>query len=102
MKKITLLLLFFIIMLSINKAQAGIIYNNTVTPIIATNMDVDNVKNLKCGKCQIFHCFGLVDTGFAGIQQAAIRGKISKIHHVDIRTKTILGIGMSTVEVYGE
>ena len=59
-------------------------------------------KNLKCGKCQIFHCFGLVDTGHAGIQNAAIRGKITKIHHVDVHTKMILGIGKTTVEVYGE
>jgi hypothetical protein len=101
MKRI-LFLFAFLIVFSINQAQAGIIYNNTVTPIIATNMEVDNVKNLKCGKVQIFHCLGLVDTGYAGIQNAAIRGKISKIHHVDVRTRTILGIGMTTVEVYGE
>lgn len=101
MKRI-LFLFAFLIVFNINQAQAGIIYNNTITPIIATNMEVDNVKNLKCGKCQIFHCLGLVDTGYAGIQNAAIRGKISKIHHVDVRTRTILGIGMTTVEVYGE
>lgn len=101
MKKI-LLLLAVLTVFCVNQAKAGVIYNNTVTPLLATNMDVDNVKNLKCGKVQIFHCFGLVDTGYAGIQNAAIRGKISKIHHVDVRTKTVLGIGMTTVEVYGE
>ena len=53
-------------------------------------------------KMSIFHCFGLVDTGHAGIQNAAIRGKITKIHHVDVHTKMILGIGKTTVEVYGE
>lgn len=37
MKRI-LFLFAFLIVFSINQAQAGIIYNNTVTPIIATNM----------------------------------------------------------------
>ncbi len=101
MKKI-LFLLALVTLFGTSQAQAGFIYNDTVTPIIATNMATDSVKNLKCGKCQIFHCWGLVDSGHAGIQDAAIRGKISKIHHVDVRTKMILGIGMTTIEVYGE
>ncbi len=101
MKKI-LFLIVFVGLFSINQVQAGFLYHDTITPIIATNMEVDNVKNLKCGRCQIFHCFGIVDTGHAGIQNAAIRGKISKIHHVDVKTKMVLGIGTTTVEVYGE
>lgn len=101
MKKIFILCVLCLIINS-NPANAGIFYQDTITPMLATNMEVDNVKNLKYGKCQIFHCFGLVDTGHAGIQNAAKRGKITKIHHVDVHTKMILGIGKTTVEVYGE
>lgn len=82
--------------------QAGFIYEDTAYPVLATNMQVDNIKNLKVGECQVFHCMGIIDTGHAGIQEAARRGKITQIHHVDISHKMVLGIGMSTVRVYGE
>lgn len=101
MKK-ALLLFAFCILLGTNQANAGFLYQDTITPIIATNMETENIKELKCGECQIFHCMGIIDTGHAGIQEAARRGKINKIHHVDVATKTFLGIGMTTVKVYGE
>ena len=101
MKKV-LLFVAFCILLSANQAKAGILWEDTVTPIIATNMETENIKDLKCGECQIFHCLGLIDTGHAGIQEAAKRGKINKIHHVDVANKLFLGIGMTTVRVYGE
>lgn len=101
MKKMLFLAILGLLLFS-NKVQAGFLYQDTTVPIIATNMETNDVKNLKCGKCQIFHCLGIIDTGHAGIQKAAIRGKITKIHHVDVHTKMVLGIGMTTVEVYGE
>ena len=101
MKKF-LLLLAFCTLFSVNQAKAGFIWEDTVLPVIATNMETENVKNLKCGECQVFRLMGLIDTGHAGIQEAAKRAKITKIHHVDVATKAFLGIGMTTVKVYGE
>ncbi len=102
MKKI-LLLLILCLFINIQKAEAiGILYQDTITPIIATNMKVDNVKDLKCGEAQIFNSFGLIETGHAGIQKAAIRAGISQIHHVDIKTKRVLFWRTTTVQVYGE
>ena len=104
MKKILCLLgLLSLMVLCQNNAFAfGILYEDTITPIIATNMKVDNVKNLKCGEAQIFNSFGLIETGHAGIQKAAIRAGISQIHHVDIKTKRVLFWRTTTVQVYGE
>ena len=53
MKKIFILCVLCLIINS-NPANAGIFYQDTITPMLATNMEVDNVKNLKCGKCQYF------------------------------------------------
>lgn len=99
MKKILLIAICLFCTLPV---KASLLYQDTITPIIATDMKTDNVKNLKCGECQIFHCLGIIDTGHAGIQNAAKRAGITKIHHVDVWTKTIIGIGMTTVQVYGE
>lgn len=83
-------------------ANAGFLYQDTIIPIIATNMETKNIKDLKCGEAQIMHFLGIIDTGHAGIQNAAKRAGITKIHHVDVNTKTVIGIGMTTVQVYGE
>lgn len=101
MKKI-LCLVILCLLFGINQVQAGILYSDVIAPIIATNMETDNVKNLKCGKAQISHILGLIDTGHAGIQDACRRGGITKIHHVDRKTRTVLGFGMTTIYVYGE
>ena len=99
MKKFLCVLAFA---LCVTPAQAGFLYENTAYPVLATNMQAKNIKNLKVGECQIVHFWGIVDSGHAGIQDAARRGKITQIHHVDISHKLILGIGVSTVRVYGE
>ena len=102
MKKGFFALAICILVSNFNQAKAGFIYEDTIYPILATNMETDNIKTLKKGECQIFHCWGIIDTGYAGIQNAATRAGITKIHHVDIKNKLILGIGMTTVQVYGE
>lgn len=81
---------------------SGILYTDTIVPIIGTNMQTDNIKNLKKGEAQVFSCLGIIETGHAGIQNAAKRAGITQIHHVDVKTKMFLGIGMITVQVYGE
>lgn len=100
MKKL-LCLLAFCMLFSVNQAKAGWIYNDTITPLIATDMKTDDVKNLKCGKAQISHNW-LMSTGHAGIQNACKRAGITQIHHVDMKHKSFLGIGMTTIMVYGE
>lgn len=101
-KGITLALMTLLVVVCCNTSQAGVIYNNTTAPLLVTDMQVDNLKNLKVGEAQIFHCLGIIDTGNAGIQKAAIRGGITRIHHVEAQTHTILSIGFTTVKVYGE
>lgn len=100
MKKL-LFLLAFCMLFSINQAKAGSLYIDTITPLIATGMATDDVRNLKCGKAQITHNW-LMSTGHAGIQNACRRSGITKIHHVDIKRRAFLGIGVTTVFVYGE
>lgn len=103
MKKILLCLSIGFILSGFNSAHAfGIIYEDTIIPVIATDMKIENVKNLKCGEAQIFNSFGLIETGHAGIQKAAIRAGITQIHHVDIKTKRVLFWKTTTVQVYGE
>lgn len=91
-----------IFLLAAHPANAGFIYNNTTTPLLVTDMQTDNIKNLKVGEAQIYNCLGIINTGNAGIQKAAIRGEITRIHHVDVQVHTVLGIGYTTVRVYGE
>lgn len=103
MKKILLSLGLCLMLSGFNSAHAyGILYEDTIVPIIATDMKTDNVKNLKCGEAQIFNQFGLIETGHAGIQKAAIRAGITQIHHVDVKTKRVLFWKTTTVQVYGE
>lgn len=46
---------------------------------------------------------GLIATGDASIDAAMAQGKITKIHHVDYRLNTVLGLFSTyTVIVYGE
>lgn len=101
MKKI-LCLVVLCLLFGINQANAGILWTDTIVPIIATDMKTDNVKNLKCGQCQFTQ--GLfISTGHAGIQDCSRRSGITQIHHVDLKRKYFLGIfGMSTIQVYGE
>ena len=94
-------LLLLIALLCFNTAQAGVIINDYVAPALVTDMQIDNINHLECGEAQILHILGLFDIGAAGIQDAAKNGKISRIHHVDIRKKTFLGIGKTTIRVYG-
>ena len=99
MKKVLCILAFAMCVIPV---QAGFFYEDTAYPVLATNMQTESIKDLKVGECQIIHFWGIVDSGHAGIQDAARRGKITQIHHVDISHKMILGIGVSTVRVYGE
>lgn len=100
MKKV-LILLSLTALFTINPANAGLLYTDVIVPLIATDMGTTNVKDLKCGRAQISHGW-FTTTGHAGIQDACRRAGITKIHHVDRKTRAFLGFGMTTIYVYGE
>lgn len=83
-------------------ANAGIIVDDRTYPLMVTDMKVDSIDNLKVGEARIFHFMGITDSGKAGIQDAAKNGNITRIHHVDAKVLTILGVGFTTIKVYGE
>lgn len=101
MKKVLCLLGLFLAF-SVNQANAGILVNDTIEPLLVTNMNTTDVTDLKYGEGRIVHVFGLVSSGFAGIQDIAKFNNITQIHHVDVRKKIILGCGVTTVQVFGE
>lgn len=95
------IVIFLFLMLSL-KANAGLIVNDTVEPLLATGLKVDNVADLKCGKETIVHILGLTSFGYAGIYDIAVQNGIKRIHHVDVRKKWFFGFGTTSVRVYGE
>lgn len=62
-----------------------------------------NQVSTKTGTATATSILGLVGTGDASIETAARNGGITKIHHVDYQTKSILGIYATfTTVVKGE
>lgn len=88
-------------LLNAGQANAGLIVNDTVEPVLATGLKVDNVADLKCGKESIVHILGITSFGYAGIYDIAAHNGITQIHHVDVRKKWFFGFGTTTVRVYG-
>lgn len=80
---------------------SGALYTNVKGPITATSMENYTVK--KVGRSTAKSLFGLIASGDASIHTAAKNGGITKIHHVDYHTKTVLGVVSEvTIIVYGE
>lgn len=80
---------------------SGIIYTDVKGPILATSHA--NFSDRKVGRSTAKSLFGLIASGDASIHTAAKNGGITKIHHVDYQTKTVLGVVSEvTVIVYGE
>ena len=77
----------------------GFLYTDVQAPLAVTS----NEGSSKVGTGEIQSILGLVATGDASIQTAAESAGITKIHHVDYESKSILGIiGTFRVVVYGE
>lgn len=77
----------------------GTIYSNTSAPIAAT-MASDYSKS---GTASCSSILGMVATGDASITAAMRNGGITKIHHVDYNSTSILGLyAKMTTTVYGE
>ena len=77
----------------------GFWYTEVKAPGTATS----NPSYSKVGTATCTSLLGLVATGDASIETAAKSAGITKIHHVDYQSKSILGIYAEfTVVVYGE
>ena len=77
----------------------GFWYSEVAHPGHAT----DNATSSKMGKAECTSILGLVATGDASISAAARAGGITKIHHVDYDSYSILGIyAKFTTIVYGD
>lgn len=104
MKKVISLLLLIPIVLTGCMATAvspvsGILVTDVKGPLTAT--DLPNYS--KVGTASCFSILGLVGVGDASIDTAAKNAGITKIHHVDYKSFSILGIlAQYTVYVYGD
>jgi hypothetical protein len=77
----------------------GFLFSDVKGPAGATS----NAGSAKTGTTECTSILGLVGTGDCSIETAAKHGKITKIHHVDYHTTSILGIYAKVeVTVYGE
>ena len=79
----------------------GFLYTDVTAPV-TTSID-NTVKPLKSGTAFAQSILGWVAIGDASIRTAARNGGITKIHHVEQHTQSVLGIVATyTVTVYGE
>lgn len=77
----------------------GVFYTDVKAPVTATS----NTGSSKVGTATLTSILGVVATGDASIETAAKSAGITKIHHVDYETMSILGFyAKFTVKVYGE
>ncbi len=77
----------------------GGLYTDIKAPITATS----NTSYSKMGSASASSILGLIAVGDASINTAAKNGGITRIHHVDYKSTSILGIYATyTVYVYGE
>ncbi|HSU54615.1 MAG TPA: TRL-like family protein [Candidatus Dormibacteraeota bacterium] len=76
----------------------GSIYSDVTGPVAVT----ESAGSSKVGEATASGIIGFA-TGDASIKTAAANGGITKIHHVDMHSKHILGIwGEATTIVYGD
>lgn len=77
----------------------GFLFTAVQGPVAATMADTYS----KSGKSSCVAVLGFVSTGDASIEAAMQNGGITKIHHVDHKSMTVLGLfAKFTTIVYGE
>lgn len=77
----------------------GFVFSDVKGPVAATSAE----KATKVGTAECQSILGWIATGDASIDAAMRNGGITKIHHVDHHSWSILGIlAKFTVTVYGE
>jgi len=78
----------------------GFIYSDVSGPLTATGATSGFAK---VGQAEATSILGWVATGDASIQAAAASAGITKIHHVDYHTFSVVGVyAVTSVTVYGE
>lgn len=102
MKKVKALLAAAVVALTMTSCGGGVtgvIYTDIVTPVAATS----NTVGTKVGSSQCVGYVGIVALGDGSIDAAAKNGNITKISHVDVQTKSYVGVyTINTYVVYGE
>ena len=85
-------------------AGVGVFYTGVNTPAPALAVECSaNVKPDKVGKSEATNILGLVVVGDCSIEAAMKEAQITKIHHVDFRTETVLTFYAKKITiVYGE
>jgi tellurite resistance protein len=77
----------------------GVLYSDVKSGMAATSAD----NSSKVGTATAQSILGLVAVGDASIETAMKNGNITKVHHIDYYSKSILGIYATyTIQVYGE
>ena len=78
----------------------GFIYSDVAGPVMATSSTAGFAK---VGQAEATSILGWVAQGDCSVQAAAASAGITKIHHVDSHTFSVLGVFCKlTVTVYGE
>ena len=78
----------------------GVLLTELTLPVDVTS---NNGKATKVGTATCTSLLGLIAQGDASIEAAKKNGGITKVHHVDWKAKSLLGIiGEYTLTVYGE
>jgi hypothetical protein len=81
----------------------GSIYTDVKAPQVAASVNYDATGFAKVGSATASNILGWIVMGDAGIQAAMKNGGITKVHHVDYKASSILGIYATyTLYVYGE
>lgn len=84
---------------AVQSPLVGAIYTNVEAAVTATS----NSGSTKIGTASATSILGIVATGDASIQAAVRNGGITRIHHVDYKSQSVLGIyAKFTTTVYGE
>lgn len=109
MKKIINLVCLLVIAVSVftntQPANAmGAFYTEATYPAIATGVkSYKPISELKKGTAKTMNILWLVETGDAGIKEAAQNAGIKQVHFIDMKVKTILFFFKRiTTNVYGE
>jgi len=80
------------------------LYSNVsyASPALAVECN-SNVKRDNVGQSSATNILGIINTGDISIEAAMKDGKITKIHHVDMKIENVLGLfAKKTIIVYGE
>lgn len=100
----TMSLLALTAVFSQNTANAtALFYTNATYPLTATGAKAEDLNCLKKGTASTNNILYFIETGDAGIEQAAKNGNIKKITYIDVNEKTVFIFWRKiTVTVYGE